>query len=136
MDKKEILDFITANPIAFLGTVADNKARVRGMDTFRADDNGLIFYTGKAKEVYKQIAANPEVEACYFANGTQVRVRGKMEAVEDIDLKKEIVEKRAFLKAVYANDPNFDSMAVCRLKGKATTWSMKDMTAPTTFIDL
>jgi hypothetical protein len=29
-----------------------------------------------------------------------------------------------------------EAMAVMRLKGKATTWSMQDMTAPTTFIDL
>lgn len=136
MDKKEILAFISENPIAYLGTVDKNQARVRGMDTFRADENGLIFYTGKAKDVFKQIASNPEVEACYFAKGTQLRVRGKMEILEDLALKKEIIEKRPFLKPVYEETGNYDAMAVCRLKGKATTWSMQDMTAPTTFIDI
>jgi pyridoxamine 5'-phosphate oxidase len=136
MNKEEILAFIAENPIAFLGTVDDNKARVRGMDTFRADSDGLIFYTSKVKNVFKQIAANPEVEACYFAKGTQVRVRGKMEVLEDLALKKEIVEKRPFLKPMYQDDTSYANMAVCRLKGQATTWSMEAMTAPTTFIDL
>jgi len=134
MDKNEILEFINKNPLCTLGTVDDNKARVRGMDTFRADENGLIFYTGKVKEVFKQIAKNPEVEACYVSQGTQVRVRGRMEIVEDPELKKEIVEKKPFLQAIYQG--NFEPMAVCRLKGKATTWSMQNMTAPATFIDL
>ncbi len=136
MDKKEILAFIKENPIAYLGTVDGDKARVRGMDTYRADENGLIFYTSKGKEVFKQITKNPEVEACYFAKGTQVRVRGKMEVLEDLALKKEIVEKRPFLQPIYPDDASYDVMGVCQLKGKATTWTMQDMAAPTTFIDL
>ena len=104
------------------------------METFRADEKGLIFYTSKTKNVFKQMAKNPEVEACYFAKGTQVRVRGKMEILEDPALKKEIVDKRPFLKPMY--EVSYDGMAVMRLKGKATTWSMQDMAAPTTFIDL
>jgi pyridoxamine 5'-phosphate oxidase len=134
MDKKEILKFITENPMGYLATVDGNAARVRGMETFRADEKGIIMYTSKAKNVYQQMAKNPEVEVCYFANGLQVRVRGKIEMVEDLALKKEIVEKRPFLKPMY--EKSYDGMGVCRLKGKATTWSMQDMTAPATFIDL
>jgi uncharacterized pyridoxamine 5'-phosphate oxidase family protein len=134
MDKKEILAFIKENPAGFMATIEGNAARVRGMETFRADEKGLIFYTGKIKDVFKQIAKNPEVEVCYFAKGTQVRVRGKIEIVEDMALKKEIVEKRPFLKPMY--EKSYDGMAVLRLKGKATTWSMQDMAAPKTYIDL
>ncbi len=134
MDKKEILAFITENPMSYLATVDGNKARVRGMETFRADEQGLIFYTSKMKNVFKQIAKNPEVEVCYFAKDVQVRVRGKMEILEDLTLKKEIVDKRPFLKPMY--EISYEGLAVMRLKGKATTWSMQDMTAPTTFIDL
>lgn len=134
MDKKEILKFITENPIGYLATVEGKSARVRGMETFRADEKGLIFYTSKLKNVFQQIVDNPNVEVCYFAKGLQIRVRGKMEVVEDLELKKEIVGKRPFLKTAY--EKSFDGMGVCRLKGKATTWSMQDMTAPTTFIEL
>ena len=134
MDKKEILEFIAKNPMGCLGTIEDNKARVRGMETFRVDEKGLIFYTSKTKDVFKQIAKNPEVEVCYMAGSTQVRVRGKMEIIEDPALKKEIVEKRPFLKPIFGKST--EGMGVCRLKGKATTWSMQDMAAPKTFIDL
>jgi uncharacterized pyridoxamine 5'-phosphate oxidase family protein len=134
MDKKEILAFITANPMSNFATVDNNQARVRGMETYRADENGLIFYTNKNKEVYKQAAKNPNVEVCYFAKGTQVRVRGRVELVDDIEIKKEIVSKRPFLKPLYGE--NYSPMGVMRLKGKATVWSMQNMAAPTTFVDL
>ncbi len=134
MDKNEILAFITKSRIGYLGTVDGVAARVRGMDTFRADEDGLIFYTGKMKDVFKQVAKNPEVEVCYFAEGIQVRVRGKMEIVEDLTMKKEIVENRPFLKSFYKN--GYDALGIFRLKGKATTWTMQDMGKPTTFIDL
>lgn len=134
MDKKEILAFITKSRIGYLGTVDSAAARVRGMDTFRADEGGLIFYTSKMKDVFKQITKNPEVEVCYFAEGVQVRVRGRIEIIEDLKLKKEIVENRPFLKPHYKT--GYDNLGVLRLKGKATTWAMQNMGKPTTFIDL
>ena len=137
MDKKEMYEFITANPMGYMATVEGNRPHVRGMETYRADEKGLIFYTNKSKDVSKQIAANPEVEACYFANGTQLRVSGRMEMVEDLELKKEIVEARPFLKPAVAQAGNYDHMAVCRLNPvKATTWSMQNMMAGTTPVDL
>lgn len=104
------------------------------MDTFRADENGLIFYTDKSKNVCKQILKNPEIEVCYFAKGLQVRVRGKAEPVEDLDLKKEIVSKRPFYGEMFEED--YKQMAVFRLKGKATTWTMEDGDGPAKFIEL
>ncbi len=134
MDKQEILAFITANPISFFATVDGKAARVRGMETYRADENGLIFYTSKSKNVYKQMAKNPDIEVCYFANGVQVRVRGRIETLEDMALKKEIVKNRPFLGEY--TDEDYKDMAVCRLKGKATTWTMQEGDGPAKFIDL
>ena len=134
MDKKEILAFITKNNIGWLATVDNDQARVRGMDTYRADENGLIFYTGKSKNVYKQMVKNPDIEVCYFAQGVQVRVRGKVETLEDMALKKEIVKNRTFLGEYTEED--YKDMAVCRLKGKATTWTMQEGDGPAKFIDL
>jgi pyridoxamine 5'-phosphate oxidase len=134
MNKKEILTFITNNNIGYLATVEGKAPRVRGMDTFRADDEGLIFYTSKSKSVYQQIAANPEVEVCYYGKGLQVRVRGRMEMLEDMKLKKEIVAARTFLGDYSEED--FKDMGVCRLKGKALTWTMKDGDGASPFIEL
>jgi pyridoxamine 5'-phosphate oxidase len=136
MNKNEILAFITENPVGFLATIDGKAPRVRAMDTYRADEKGIIIYTSKTKDVFQQMAKNPDVEICYYAKGTQVRVRGKMEIVEDLALKKEIVEKKAFLKPMYGTEKSLANMGVCRLKGTATTWSMQDMTAPRTFIEL
>lgn len=134
MNKKEVLALITQNPIGNLATVDGQAARVRCMDTFRADENGLIFYTDKAKNVCKQMVKNPEIEACYFAKGIQVRVRGKAVMVEDLALKKEIVAARPFYGEMTETD--YQAMAVFRLKGQATTWTMQDGDAPAEYIEL
>lgn len=137
MDKSEIYAFITKNPVNFLATTDGSIPHVRGMDTFRADENGLILYTGKQKDVFRQISANPAVELCYWADGKQIRVSGRMEVTEDLDLKKEIVEARPFLKPAVEAAGNYDGIAVCRLKnGKATVFTMQEMNAPKTYIDL
>ena len=138
MTKDEILKFLKENRLCFMATVEGNRPRVRAMDTYRADENGIIYYTNKQKDVYKQITKNPEVEVCYHDTNksTIIRVSGRMETVEDLELKKEIMETLPFLKAAYEKD-NYGNMAVCRLrKGKAYVFSMKDMAAPKILVDL
>jgi pyridoxamine 5'-phosphate oxidase len=97
VNKQEILDFITKNPTGFLATTDGKKPHVRAFGTYRADDKGIIFFTQSVKDVYKQMAKYPDIEVCYWANQYQIRVIGKVEPVEDMNLKKEIVDKRAFL---------------------------------------
>src|SRR4030042_1627477 len=98
MDKKEILAFITKNPTAYMATVEGNKPHVRAMGTYRADEKGIIFSMQTPKDVYKQLVKNPETELCYFTDGVQVRVNGRMEQVTDVAMKKEITEKSPFYK--------------------------------------
>jgi uncharacterized pyridoxamine 5'-phosphate oxidase family protein len=98
MDKKEILAFITKNPTAYMATVDDDKPYVRPMGTFRADENGIVFAMQSPKDVYKQLVKNPETQLCYFADGVQIRVSGRLEETNDLALKKEILAKRPFYK--------------------------------------
>jgi pyridoxamine 5'-phosphate oxidase len=98
MNKKEILDFINKNPTAFVATVEGDKPHVRALGTFRADEKGIIFSMQSPKDVYKQLVKNPEIEACYFAEGVQIRVSGRLEQITDVETKKEIMEKRPFYK--------------------------------------
>jgi len=136
MNKKEMLAFITANPIGYMATVEGKKPHVRGMGMHRADENGIIYFTNHTKNVAKQLIANPEVEVCYFANGTQLRVSGRVEEVKDKALKQEIVDKYPFLKP-NVEKHGLDYMAVFRLKPiKASTWSMQNITGDTTPVDL
>jgi uncharacterized pyridoxamine 5'-phosphate oxidase family protein len=129
MDKKEILAFIAANPIGFLATTDGKKPHVRAFGLFRADDKGIIYCTQSAKDVYKQIVKSPEIEVCYYANGVQIRVAGKVRAIEDMTIKKAIVEKAPFLKP-QIDQHGWDFLKVFNLKGKATVLDMKGPPPP------
>jgi uncharacterized pyridoxamine 5'-phosphate oxidase family protein len=130
MDKKEILDFITKNPTAFLATVEGKKPHVRAMGTYKADENGIIFAMQSPKDVYKQLVKNPETEICYYANNVQIRVSGKMQQVTDMALKKEILEKRPFYKPGVDKD-GWDYVGAFILKnGKASVMDMKGPPTP------
>jgi uncharacterized pyridoxamine 5'-phosphate oxidase family protein len=132
MTKKEILAFLNENPVFFLATAQGNAPFVRGMMTFRADESGIYFCTEKAKDIYRQLAANPAVELCFYSPATnfQVRIRGSVEPVLDLKVKKEVVEKFPFLKP-WIEQAGYGDMAVFRLsRGAATTWSMQTAFAP------
>lgn len=140
MNKTEILQFMNSNPTFHLATVEGDKPHVRGMLLYRADENGIVFNTGKIKDLYKQLTKNPQVEMCFtnniFENLIQVRVVGTVEPVEDLDLKKEIVEKRDFLKP-WIEQAGYDALAVFRLKaGTALVWTMATNIAPKEYIQL
>jgi len=140
MDKKEILAFITKNPVAYVATAEGNKPHVRALGTYRADENGIIFSMQADKDVYKQVVKNPETEICYFADGVQVRVSGQMQPVTDMELKKEIAEKRPFLKPGVEKN-GWDYVGVFKVNNaRATVMDMKGPPAPPgapkTWIDL
>jgi pyridoxamine 5'-phosphate oxidase len=100
MNKEEIMQFISENPICFLATVEDDIPRVRGIGTYRADERGILIQISTPKDVYKQLVKNPKVELCYnsLAKGVQLRVNGTAEFLEDQGLKEEVVNARPFLK--------------------------------------
>ena len=55
MTKEEIYAFISANPASHVATVEGNKPHVRGILLYRADENGIVFHTGKMKDLHKQL---------------------------------------------------------------------------------
>ena|SRR3990172_8050580 len=140
MDRGEIFGFLNANPVFHLATVEGNKPRVRGMLLFRADETGILFHTGKMKDLHRQLTENPHVEMC-FGNGIfedliQIRVSGTAELVEELELKKEIVRHRDFLKP-WVDQAGYEPLAVYRVKnGVATIWTMKTNLAPKESIGL
>lgn len=140
MNKIEIFEFLNTNPEFHLATVAGNKPHVRGILLYRADENGIIFHTGKMKDLHKQLIENPHVEMCFnngnFENLIQIRVSGTVELIEDIELKKEIVHRREFLKP-WVEQMGYEFLAVYRMKnGVATIWSITTNFAPKEFIEL
>ncbi len=138
MNKSEILTFLNANPDCHLATVEGNKPHVRGMEIYKADENGIIIQTSKVKDLYKQLSANPNVELCFnnYKDGIQVRVSGAVELDEDTELKKEVLAKRQFLKPLVEKE-GYEVIAIYRLKkGAATVWTFPTNLAPKTYIQL
>jgi pyridoxamine 5'-phosphate oxidase len=137
MDKKEILDFLNANPDCFVATVEGNKPHVRAIGMVKADEDGIIIETGTFKDFYKQMVANPNVELCFYnaKDGIQIRVSGAVEPVDDLELKKEIVVQRPFLKERIAKG-GYEAMGVFRLKGQAYVWSFKTGNEPKKYVQM
>jgi pyridoxamine 5'-phosphate oxidase len=138
MDKSEILAFLNANPSCHLATVEGNKPHVRAIGIYRADESGITIQTSKVKDLYKQLSANPNVELCFnnSKGSMQVRVSGTVELDEDMELKKEILAKRHFLKPLVEKE-GYEVLVIYRLKkGAATVWTFPTNLAPKTYIQL
>ena len=140
MNQKEIFAFLQANPLFHLATTDGNQPHVRGMLLYRGDENGIIFHTGKMKDLHKQLSDNPKVELCFnnYQDNIQVRIAGTAELVEDLELKKEIVASpgREFLKP-WIEQMGYEPFAVYRLKnGRAVIWTMEANFSPKSWINL
>ena len=126
MDRKGILDFVSNSPVCHMATVENGQPRVRAMQTAVVDDSGLTFCTGAHKDICKQLLANPSVELSYWnpEEGKQIRIRGKMEHLEDLEAKKAIVENVfTFLKPVVERH-GYAALSLFRLShGELRVWS-------------
>jgi len=137
MNRAEVIAFIKANPLCHLATLEGNKPHVRGVAVWKADEDGIIIQTSTPKDVYKQLSANPNVELCFnnLADGIQVRLNGKAELIDDLDLKKEIVAERSFLKPL-VDEEGYGAIVVYRIKGAAHVWTIEANFAPKTYIQI
>ena len=137
MTKAEIISLIKANPTAYMATVEGKQPHVRAMGIYDVDDNGIIIQTWTIKDIHRQIVNNPQVELCFndLKAGVQVRVSGKAEIINDMAFKQKVAEKRAFMKPIIEKR-GWDAVAIYRIKGKATVWTMAANFEPKTYVDL
>ena len=136
MNKTEILEFLNANPICYLATSVRNKPYVRAMRMVSADEKGLIFQTVDGKDLPKQMTENPSVEVCFYnlKENVQIRVAGKAVLLEDLDLKKKIVEQRPFLKPLIEKK-GFEMIPVFRIVDcVACPWTMATNFLPKEYV--
>jgi len=133
MTRDQVLEFVKANPVAFMATAERGKPRVRAMQTALVEPAGLVFCTGVQKNVHQQLAAGGSVELAYWdaKNGVQVRVRGEMERVADVAVTKRIIDEVfTFLKPVVAQS-GYEAFSVFRLaKGTSVVWRMTQSQGP------
>ncbi len=133
MTRDQVLEFVKANPVAFMATVERGKPRVRAMQTALVEPAGLVFCTGVQKDVHQQLVAGRSVEIAYWdaKNDVQVRVRGEMERVADVTVTKRILDEVfTFLKPVVAQY-EYEIFSSFRLaKGTSIVWRMAQSSAP------
>ncbi len=134
MELNEILKFVTDNPISFFSTLDGDQPKVRALQLFSADKTGLYYSIDASKDVYKQLKINPKVEVCFLDPkskiGDMVRVTGKVEFVQDMEMKRKVIEARPFLKqmGITAESPGFLIMKVAECQ--AHHWSRANMMGP------
>lgn len=130
MSYQEVLTFIKENPACFIATMDGDQPRVRGFLSILFDDRCIYFTTGTMKSVYDQLIANPKIELCFFTPDFRktLRVSGKMEIVDDLAKKTQLVNERDYLKP-YRDRPHNPSFILLRLShGKARFWTMENNT--------
>ncbi len=132
MEFKDCIKFANENPVSFIATDDGGKPKVRAFLMWFADESGFYYHTGSAKSVCKQLQKNPNVEICFYHPTTDLmansmmRVAGRVEFLQDADLKSRLLEERQFLKAI-VKGPNDPLLVVFRIpKGQAWFWSMAE----------
>ena len=128
MDRNQIYQFLRDNPVFSLATVDQDKPAVRCMALYKADEQGILFSTSKKKNLHEQLCRNPQVEMLFYNpdDNLQVRVSGKVMLVEDLDLKKRVVEKFSFLED-WIKEVGYDTMAIWKvLDADAAYWKMEE----------
>lgn len=138
MRKKEVFEFLKANPVCALATARDNRPFVRMIMLYRADDDGVIFNTGENKDLHVQLQKNPQVELCFYnaEQGKQMRVSGTAEVLENLELKKQVVKDYPFLQE-WVDREGYEVLVVYRIEdGVATPWTMETNFKPKEYIQL
>jgi uncharacterized pyridoxamine 5'-phosphate oxidase family protein len=105
---------------------------------YQADESGIIFCTGRQKALHAQLQANPATEMCFYnaEGGRMVRIEGTAEMLDDLELKKRVVEKFTFLKP-WVESQGYEVMVSYSLKNaKATTWTMETNFEPKQYIQI
>lgn len=128
-DINTCIDFANENKLCFLATSEHDQPRVRALEFWFADPTGFYFTTGAIKELTGQIAANPQVEACFYQSGelagTMLRVAGKADFVTDHQLKEKAMQDRPFLKDMgfTADSPQLILFRIAH--GEAYFWTIE-----------
>lgn len=118
---QEVHDFIKKCGTYYLATVEGDQPRVRPFGTIDIFEDKLYIQTGKSKDVFKQLQANPKAELSCFADGTWLRLAGTLVSDDNVEAKKHMLDAHPNLRAMY--NENDDNTAVLYFKDATATFS-------------
>lgn len=122
---EEVKNFLKDAGVYYLATIDNNKPKVRPFGTAEIFEDKLYIQTGKKKDVYKQIIANPNVEICAFNNGKWIRIAGKLVDDDRIEAKKDMLDKNPSLRSMY-NEADDNTIVLYFEDAVATIYSFTD----------
>lgn len=117
---KEVYDFLKKCGSYYIATMDGDQPRVRPFGTAHIFEDKLYIQTGKVKEVYKQISANPKVEICAFSGGKWVRIEAELVGDERLEAEVSMLDAYPSLKGRYA--PGDGNNVVLYLKNATATF--------------
>lgn len=98
---QRIYDFIKEAETYFIATVDGDQPRVRPFGTIDIYNGKLGIQTGKKKEFFKQVMANPKAELCAFKGGEWIRVCGELYADDSIEAAEHMLSSYPSLRSLY-----------------------------------
>ena len=118
---QEVYDFLKNVGTYFLATEDGDQPRVRPFGTIDLFEDKLYIQTGKSKDVYKQIVANPKVELSACAGLDWLRVAATLVPDDRVEPKKYMLDNYPNLRTMY--DENDDETIVLYLKDATATFA-------------
>ena len=117
----KVVDFLKNAGTYYLATVDGDQPRVRPFGTAHVFEGKLYIQTGKKKDVSKQLQANPKAEICAFADGTWLRVAGKLIEDDRREARVSMLDAYPELKAMY--DPDDGNTVVYYFEDAVATFA-------------
>ena len=134
MGFEQYVKFASEHPLCSVATVDGDQPHVRSFGMWFADISGFYFSTSKMKDVCRQLSVNPKIELSFFAPpetaevkgsamdiGTEMRVTGTAEFIDDSAMRERLFTDRPFLR------PLADTVMIMRVKdGEAWFWKWEN----------
>lgn len=98
---ERIYNFLKEAETYFIATVDGDQPRVRPFGTIDIYNGKLGIQTGKKKDFFKQVMANPKVELCAFKGGEWLRLCGEVYADDSIEAAEHMLDSYPTLRALY-----------------------------------
>ncbi|MDE5820173.1 MAG: pyridoxamine 5'-phosphate oxidase family protein [Lachnospiraceae bacterium] len=117
----EVYEFLKKCGTYYLATVEGDQPRVRPFGTIDIFEGKMYIQTGKAKDVSKQLQANPKAELCAFCDGVWVRIACRLIRDENVKAKEHMLDAYPSLKGRYSADD--DNTEVLYLEDAVATFS-------------
>jgi len=116
-----VYNFLKEANTYYLATIEGDQPRVRPFGTIDLFEDRLYIQTGKSKDVYKQIEANPKAEICASSGLDWLRVSATLVPDDRVEAKKHMLDAYPHLRNMY--DENDDNTIVLYLKDAKATFA-------------